>query len=87
MLAEFQYANQPLSSVLLVADGCLYCKYRAALRIAKQLDGAWRALYYLFFWVPPFVADLVYDYIGDRVTNHAVYLASTSEDLHLARRA
>ena len=66
VLAGFQYANQYLGSVLLVDNGRLYCKSRAALRIAKQLDGAWRALYYLFFWVPPFIADRVYDFIGDR---------------------
>jgi predicted DCC family thiol-disulfide oxidoreductase YuxK len=23
-------------------------------------------LYFLFFWVPPFVADRVYDFIGNR---------------------
>ena len=65
-LADFQYANQNLDSVLLVADGRLYSKSRAALQIAKQLDGAWRAPYYLFFWVPTFIADLVYNFIGDR---------------------
>jgi predicted DCC family thiol-disulfide oxidoreductase YuxK len=66
VLAGFQYANQYLDSVLLVADGRLYYKSRAALRIAKQLDGVWRALFYLFFWVPPFIADLVYDFVGNR---------------------
>lgn len=66
ILANFNYTDDNLSSVLLVADGKLYRKSRAALRIARHLDGAWPALYYLFVWVPTFVADPVYDFIGNR---------------------
>jgi predicted DCC family thiol-disulfide oxidoreductase YuxK len=66
LLAEYQYADDKLISVLLVSDGQIYSKSRAALRIAKRLDGAWPLLYYLFFWIPPFIADAVYNYIGNR---------------------
>lgn len=66
IMARHAYSDKELASVLLVADGKLYRKSRAALRIAKQLDGAWPLFYYLFFWVPPFVADVVYDFIGKR---------------------
>jgi predicted DCC family thiol-disulfide oxidoreductase YuxK len=66
ILAPFDYTFENLSSVLLVADGKLYRKSRAALRIARHLDGAWPVLYYLFVWVPPFVADPLYDFIGKR---------------------
>lgn len=66
ILANFDYTYDNLSSVLLVADGQLYRKSRAALRIARHLDGAWPVLYYLFAWIPAFVADPVYDFIGNR---------------------
>ncbi len=64
ILAGFEYADSELSSVLLVSDGRVYRKSRAALRIARQLDSAWPLLYYLFFWIPPVIADLVYNFIG-----------------------
>lgn len=65
MLARFEYQGEALDSVLLVSDGEVYCKSRAALRIARQLDGAWPLFYYLFFWIPPSIADLVYNFIGN----------------------
>jgi len=64
ILAGNEYEDGELSSVLLVSGGRIYRKSRAALRIARQLDSAWPLFYYLFFWVPPFIADLVYDFIG-----------------------
>ncbi len=66
ILAPYDYAFDELSSVLLLADGKLYRKSRAALRIARQLDGAWPLMYYAFFWIPSFIADPVYDFIGNR---------------------
>lgn len=55
-----------LGSVLLVDDHRIYQKSRAALRIARRLDGVWPIFYYLLVWVPPFIADRVYDFIGNR---------------------
>jgi predicted DCC family thiol-disulfide oxidoreductase YuxK len=65
ILADFEYEGGELGSVLLVSDGRIYRKSRAALRIARQLDSAWPLFYYFFFWVPPFIADLVYNFIGN----------------------
>ncbi len=66
ILARYQYTDDELNSVLLVANDQIHRKSRAALRIAKCLDGAWPLLYYLCFWIPPFIADSIYDVIGDR---------------------
>jgi predicted DCC family thiol-disulfide oxidoreductase YuxK len=66
LLQAFDYDHDSLSSMLLIDDGELYRRSRAALKIAKRLDGAWPLFYYLFFWVPRFLADPVYDFIGKR---------------------
>lgn len=66
ILAEHQYTSDSLASVLLLSDDKLYTKSRAALRIARRLDGLWPLFYYLFFWVPRFIADRLYDVVGNR---------------------
>lgn len=66
ILDEFQYEANELSSIILIDNGELSRKSRAALNIARQLDGAWPTFYFLFFWIPPFIADKVYDYVGNR---------------------
>lgn len=66
LLAEHEYQDSKMSSVLLIEDGRVYRKSRAALRIARKLDGAWPAFYFLFFWVPAFASDWIYDVIGNR---------------------
>ncbi len=66
LLASHQYVFDDLSSVLLIIDDTLYRKSRAALQIVRRLDGAWPLLYYAFFWLPTFIADPVYDFIGNR---------------------
>ena len=50
----------------MIVDDTLYKKSRAALKIVRRLDGAWPLLYYVFFWIPKFIADPVYDFIGNR---------------------
>ncbi|MGI9237549.1 MAG: thiol-disulfide oxidoreductase DCC family protein [Woeseiaceae bacterium] len=65
-LTPFDYTCDHLSSVLLVSDGKLYRKSRAALQITRHLDGAWPLMYYVFFWVPRIIADPVYDFVGKR---------------------
>ena len=59
ILDEFQYEANELSSVILVDNGELSRKSRAALNIARQLDGAWPTFYFLFFWIPPFIAPSI----------------------------
>ena len=66
LLSSHQYAFDTLSSVLLIVDGTLYRKSRAALQIARRLDGAWPLLYYALSWIPRFIADPVYDFIANR---------------------
>ena len=65
-LSSNQYAFDDLSSVLLIIDNKLFRKSRAALQIVRRLDGAWPLLYYVLFWIPEFIADPVYDFIGNR---------------------
>jgi len=65
-LSDCRYADDELSSVLLIVDGRVYKKSRAGLQIVRRLDGAWPLLYYLSFWVPQFIADPIYDFIGNR---------------------
>ena len=66
VLEGLEYSGDRLDSVLLIVDGRLYVKSRAALQIAKRLDGLWPTFFYLFFWVPAFLADWVYTFIGNR---------------------
>jgi predicted DCC family thiol-disulfide oxidoreductase YuxK len=66
VLEQYHYQHDGLSSVLLVTDGVVYRKSRAALQIARRMDGAWPLFYYLFFLVPAPLADLVYDFVGNR---------------------
>ncbi len=66
LLSGHNYVFDDLSSVLLIIDDTLFRKSRAALQIARRLDGAWPILYYVFFWIPRVIADPVYDFIGKR---------------------
>jgi predicted DCC family thiol-disulfide oxidoreductase YuxK len=66
ILSDANHTKAELSSVLFVLDGQVFQKSRATLQIAKRLDAAWPMLYYVFFWIPPCVADRVYDFIGNR---------------------
>ena len=57
--------RENLEAVILVQDGKTYRKSGAALRIARQLDGLWPALWVLLV-IPRFLRDAVYDWIGRR---------------------
>ncbi|MFT4772513.1 MAG: putative DCC family thiol-disulfide oxidoreductase YuxK [Cryomorphaceae bacterium] len=52
-----------VDSILLFEDGELYQKSTAALKIAGRLSGLW-PLMKVFFIVPGFLRDLVYDFIA-----------------------
>lgn len=52
-----------LKSVILVDKGKIYTKTTAALRIAKQLSGAWPVLY-VFIIIPAPIRDVVYNIIA-----------------------
>ena len=66
IMREHAYTHDELSSMVVVIDGQLYRESRAALEIAKRLDWPWPLFYYFFFWVPAFIADGTYRYIGKR---------------------
>jgi predicted DCC family thiol-disulfide oxidoreductase YuxK len=52
-----------LDSVLLIADGKVYQRSAAALRIARRLDGCWPALF-VFIIIPPPLRDCIYTWIA-----------------------
>jgi len=63
LLADYHATGSDLDSVILIYQGRLYRKSRAALHTARLLRRAWPLLG-LFLLVPRFIADPVYDYIG-----------------------
>ena len=60
LLREHNLPAEEVESVVLIEDGKAYRKTRAALRIARRLDGAWKAFWPLVV-VPPPIADVFYD--------------------------
>jgi len=63
LLATHNAADNGLDSVVLIYQGQLFRKSRAALRTAMLLNRAWPVMG-MFLLVPRFIADPVYDYIG-----------------------
>lgn len=63
LLKDYHLHNTQLYSVLLVRDGRIYERSRAALEIARELTGLWPLLYVLVV-VPPFIRNAVYDWIA-----------------------
>lgn len=63
LLAETGLAGQDIDSVVLVDGERAFVKSTAALRIARQLRGAW-PLMAVFLVVPRFLRDAVYDFIA-----------------------
>ena len=64
LLAEHHAGDNGLDSVVLIYQGQLYRKSRAALRTALLLHRGW-PLMGVFLLIPRFIADPVYDYIGN----------------------
>lgn len=62
-LKKYNIDTNNLLSVVLVIDGKVYDRSRAALEIARRLDSLWPLLY-VFVIVPPFIRNLVYDWIS-----------------------
>jgi len=63
VLANFNLPQNEFNSFILIQDGTLYTKSTAALRVAKQLSGAWPLLYF-FIIIPPFIRNAVYNFIA-----------------------
>jgi predicted DCC family thiol-disulfide oxidoreductase YuxK len=55
--------HKDLDSIILVKNNQVYIKSRAALEIARELDGGW-PFFYLFIIIPTFVLDFFYDLLA-----------------------
>jgi predicted DCC family thiol-disulfide oxidoreductase YuxK len=63
ILLHFNLENLNTDTVILVEDNKIYDKSAAALKIAKQLDGIFKA-FSIFFIVPKFLRDRIYDFVA-----------------------
>lgn len=62
-LQKFNLPTQNFDSFILVENDVLYTQSTAALRVAKNISGAWKLLY-AFIIIPPFIRNLVYNFIA-----------------------
>ena len=62
-LENSRFSSSILESILLVDGEKIYDRSTAALKIAKQLNGAWPMLY-VYIIIPKFIRDGVYNFIG-----------------------
>jgi predicted DCC family thiol-disulfide oxidoreductase YuxK len=62
-LQKFNFDKDQLHSVVLISKGKAYDRSRAALEIARKLNGLWPLLY-MFVIVPPFIRNFFYDWIS-----------------------
>ncbi len=60
---KFKIDTRKVDSVLLVKNDKIYQKSTAALRIARKLKSPVKLLY-VFIVVPPFIRNIVYDFIA-----------------------
>ncbi len=63
VLTNYGLSTQNFNTVILVQDGKVYKKSRAALQIAGKLEGGWKLLQ-VFKVVPAFISDAVYSFIA-----------------------
>jgi predicted DCC family thiol-disulfide oxidoreductase YuxK len=63
MLSTYALPEGQLYSVMFIYNNTVYDKSRAALEIARRLNGLW-PLMYAFILIPPFIRDFVYDWIS-----------------------
>ncbi len=62
-LKKFKLPTDNFSSLVLVDSNQYYLSSNAVLRIAKELRGIIKVLYFLI-WIPPFIRDPVYSKIA-----------------------
>ena len=65
LLQQYGEQSSGLSSMILIWNNKVHKKSRAALTIARLLDGLWPLLW-IFILVPPWLRDALYDFIGKR---------------------
>jgi len=57
--------DEKIDSIILIKDHSAYIKSCAALRLAPYMKGVWQ-LAIIFVIIPPFLRNLVYDFIAKR---------------------
>lgn len=63
VLKKHQLSSSDFDSMILLQDGIIHQRSDAALRIAKELSGAWKLLYG-FIIVPRFIRNGVYNFVA-----------------------
>lgn len=63
LLKQYNLPATDFTSFTLVQDDTVYTKSTGALKVAKQIKGAWSCLY-IFIIVPKFIRDAVYTWIA-----------------------
>lgn len=63
LLKKHNISSENLYSVIVIQDNHVYDRSRAALEIAKQLNGLW-PLFYSLIVIPPFIRNFIYDWIS-----------------------
>ncbi|HPH38168.1 MAG TPA: thiol-disulfide oxidoreductase DCC family protein [Sediminibacterium sp.] len=64
VLKQFHLPPDSLNSFILLEDNQIYTHSTGALKVAKQLSGAWPMLY-AFIIIPPFIRNAVYQLIAN----------------------
>lgn len=65
LLANYQYDNKSIDTVILIEEGKIYTHSTAAIRICKKLSGSWPLLYCLIIF-PRFIRDWQYKFVAKR---------------------
>lgn len=63
LLSQHDYTVGEMTTLVLLQDGQIYTRSRAALEICRKLDGLWPLLY-IFRWVPAFIRDSIYNWVS-----------------------
>jgi predicted DCC family thiol-disulfide oxidoreductase YuxK len=63
LCAENKFNNQDFDSFIFYDNGSIFTKSKAALKVARELDGIWPILY-VFMIIPAFIRDYVYNVIA-----------------------
>jgi predicted DCC family thiol-disulfide oxidoreductase YuxK len=63
IIEQYRLGELAQHSIVLIADGNVYRKSTAALRISRHLGGAWR-LFYVCMIIPGSFRDFIYDLIA-----------------------
>jgi predicted DCC family thiol-disulfide oxidoreductase YuxK len=63
LIHQYDLDRENNDSIFLIEDGRAYTHSTAAIRIARNLKGFWKAFYY-FVYIPKFLRDFGYDLIA-----------------------